>query len=277
MTSLSQPGNRHRHHASLHPALNSGPNSGPGSCSNSCRNSGFRSGFNSGFNSSLNSSFNSSFNYRTRGFTLVEIMMSLGLTALLLALLSSGVYIVADDWNRNADSLENSLDEALTILQLDRALHGAFPHSFTNEETLSRQIYFTGEDDYLSFVSTVSPQRTPGLMTWEIFTEEDEGVYVTLAPAYADDPSQRLDNAEPQLLLPGYRAEFSYLYQDADEDRVWTDQWLAEELLALPMAIYIRFEPLDEDANSDVLEVLARVRNNEHRSIEPNRLALQAL
>lgn len=212
---------------------------------------------------------------RERGFTLIEIMLALGLTALLLGLLSSGVYIVADDWNRNADSLENSLDEALTILQLDRALHGAFPHSFTNEETLSRQIFFTGEDDYLAFASTVSPQRSPGLMTWEIFTEEDEGVYVALAPAYVDDPSERLQNAEPQLLLPGYRAEFSYLYENADEELVWTEQWLAEELLALPKAIYVRFTAMEDD--DEVLEVLARVRNNRHRSIEPNRLALQAL
>ena len=62
------------------------------------------------------------------GFTLVEMILSLGLTALLLGLLSSGVYIVADDWNRNADVLDKSLDQALAVLQIDRALHGAFPH-----------------------------------------------------------------------------------------------------------------------------------------------------
>ena len=93
------------------------------------------------------------------GFTLVEIVLSLGLTALLLGLLSSGVYIVADDWNRNSDVLDKSLDQALAVLQVDRALHGAFPHSYTNFDTLGREIYFHGEDDYLSFVSAVSPQR----------------------------------------------------------------------------------------------------------------------
>ena len=56
------------------------------------------------------------------GFTLVEIILSLGLTALLLGLLSSGVYIVADDWNRNSDVLDKSLDQALAVLQIDRAL-----------------------------------------------------------------------------------------------------------------------------------------------------------
>ena len=86
------------------------------------------------------------------GFTLVEIILSLGLTALLLGLLSSGVYIVSEDWNRNSDVLDENLDQALAVLQIDRALHGAFPHSYTNVDTLGREIYFGGEDDYLSFV-----------------------------------------------------------------------------------------------------------------------------
>ena len=66
--------------------------------------------------------------------------LALAPTTLLLGLLNSGVFIVAGDWNRNASLLDASLDEALTILQIDRALHGAFPHSYTNEETLSRQL-----------------------------------------------------------------------------------------------------------------------------------------
>ena len=99
---------------------------------------------------------------RSCGFTLIEVILALALTTLLLGLLSSGVFIVVGDWNRNASLLDASLDGALTILQIDRALHGAFPHSYTNEETLSRQLFFAGESDYLAWVSTVSPQRTPG-------------------------------------------------------------------------------------------------------------------
>ena len=59
---------------------------------------------------------------KQKGFTLVEIILALGLTALLLGLLSTGVYIVADDWNRNSDVLDESLDQALAVLQIDRAL-----------------------------------------------------------------------------------------------------------------------------------------------------------
>jgi general secretion pathway protein J len=204
------------------------------------------------------------------GFTLVEIVLSLGLTALLLGLLSSGVYIVADDWNRNSDVLDKSLDQALAVLQVDRALHGAFPHSYTNFDTLGREIYFHGEDDYLSFVSAVSPQRSPGLTVWEMYSVADEGVYLSLVPAFSDDPTKRLSESEPILVLENYTAEFSYLYQDLNENRLWIDEWLGEEELSLPLAVYVRFVPERdfEDVNEE-LEIVARIKNNQHRSIRP--------
>lgn len=210
-----------------------------------------------------------------QGFTLIEIMLSLALTGMLLALLSSGVYIVAEDWNRNSARLDDNLDEALAVLQIDRALQGAFPHSFTNEETLARQLYFTGENDFLSWVSTVSPQRTAGLTSWELFNVGGEGVYLALVPAFSDNPSLRLEESEPRLILPNYAAEFSYLYEELDENKQWTDEWEAQEFLALPLAVYVRFEPFD---NADeVLEIVARIRNNLHRSIRPNTELQQSL
>ena len=209
------------------------------------------------------------------GFTLIEVILALGLTSLILGLLSTGVFLVADDWNRNSDVFDQSLDEALAILQIDRSLHGAFPHSFTNEETLSRQLFFTGEEDYLSWVSTVSPQRSAGLTTWELYSVAEEGTYLTLVPAYSDNPRSRLDEAEPTLLFPGYEVEFSYLYEELDENKAWIEEWEAQELLSLPLAVYARFTPVDDE--KELLEIVARIRNNQHRSIQPNDLEIRDL
>ncbi len=209
----------------------------------------------------------------TSGFTLIEVMLALALTAMLLGLLSTGVFIVAEDWNRNTDVLDETLDDALGILQIDRALHGAFPHSYTDRESLGREIYFTGERDYLSWVSTVSPQRSAGLTVWELFSVDDEGVYLTLVPAFSDDPSERLERADPQLIFPGYDVEFSYLYEELDENLEWTQEWEGSERLSLPLAIYAHFIPFDaQSANITSKEILAPVRNNIHRSIRPNLL-----
>ena len=212
---------------------------------------------------------------RNTGFTLIEVLLALGLTTLLLGLLSTSVFIVGADWNRSSNSLDENLDKSLAILQLDRALHGAFPHSYTNEDTLSRQIYFTGENDYLSWVSTVSPQRLPGLTAWQLFEVPGEGVYVRLTPAFSDNPSLRLEESEPIPMLPEYSLNFNYLYEDLDQNKTWTDSWEAQDLLSLPLAVYVMLRPFSEE--DDEFEIIARIRNNEHRSIRPNELELRDL
>ena len=212
---------------------------------------------------------------RNTGFTLIEVLLALGLTTLLLGLLSTSVFIVGADWNRSSNSLDENLDKSLAILQLDRALHGAFPHSYTNEDTLNRQIYFTGENDYLSWVSTVSPQRMPGLTAWQLFEVPGEGVYVRLTPAFSDNPFLRLEESEPILMLPEYSLNFNYLYEDLDQNKIWTDSWEAQDLLSLPLAVYVMLRPFSEE--DDEFEIIARIRNNEHRSIRPNELELRDL
>jgi general secretion pathway protein J len=210
---------------------------------------------------------------RCGGFTLLEILLSLGLTALLLALLNSGVFIVSSDWNRNSNELDASIDEALAILQIDRALHGAFPHSYADDETLSRLVYFIGEDDSLSWVSSVSPQRTAGLTAWELFNVDDEGVYLKLAPAFSDNPTERLEATEGTLLLADYSVSFWYLYADLDESRQWRDDWDGAELQSLPLAVYAKFTAFEETGrDNDLLEVVARIKSSEHRSLQAGSL-----
>jgi len=43
----------------------------------------------------------------------------------------------------------------------------------------------------------------------------------------------------------------------------------------LPLAVYARFVPVDDE--KELLEIVARVRNNRHRSIQPNDLEIRDL
>jgi len=205
-----------------------------------------------------------------RGFTLIEVLLALALTALLLTLLSTGMYVVARDWNDNTERLDAKLDESLAILQIERALVAAFPHSFNSTETLLREVYFDGEDDRLRWVSTVSPQRLAGLTTWSIDAVSGEGIGVRTAPAFSDDPSARLDNVETRIILPGYDLEISYLREPNALTREWTDEWLGGEQGALPLAVHILFRATGAEGSD--YELIAPIKAWRHRSIMPNSL-----
>lgn len=204
-----------------------------------------------------------------RGFTLIEVVLAMALTAMLLTLLSGGMYSVVRDWDNDTDILDTQLNETVALLQVERALQGAFPHSYLDTESLGRFIFFPGEDASLAWVSAVSPQRRGGLTAWWL-ENDDEGVLLRLAPAMSDNPTARLESTEPVLLLENYAATFSYLYEEADGSKRWRDDWPGDQLGALPLAVHILFSPVDADAaRTRPLEVVARIRANEHRTIRP--------
>ena len=206
-----------------------------------------------------------------RGFTLIEVLLALALTALLLSLLSGGMYLVSRDWNNSADDLDSQLDDALIILQIERALLASFPHSVNNNETLLREIYFLGEDDRVSWVSVVSPQRQPGLTAWALESSAD-GVTLRLAPAFADSPDARLEESEARLILPDYDLELSYLRETNEFTREWLDEWEGSEIAALPLAVHALFRARDDTVQQDY-EVVAPIKAWRHRSIMPNTLS----
>lgn len=212
---------------------------------------------------------------QARGFTLLEILIALSLTAMLLTMLTAGIYGVVRDWDDNAKALEDTLDQTVTLLQLERALQGAFPHSYRDTETLAQHVYFVGEPDALSWVSTVSPQRDSGLMAWQLQAGR-EGVSLRLAPALSDHPGQRLQDASPVLILEGHALEIQYLYEDLDFQRRWRVEWDGMQLQSLPMAVHLRLTPNGRADNRRAgsrlpspIDIVAPILTTQHRSIQP--------
>jgi general secretion pathway protein J len=212
---------------------------------------------------------------RQRGFTLIELMLALSLTALLLGMLSGGVYSVVRDWDNNAADLDATLDETIAILQIERALQGAFPHSYRDTESLGRFVYFEGAADSLAWVSSVSPQRDTGLMAWQLYSVRGEGVYLQLAPALTDHPGARLSEAEPRLLLEHYTAQFSYLFEQTDQSRLWEFEWNAAQQMQLPLAVHLLLTPIDGDGRRKPLDIVAGLQATQHRSLRPSDPGLQ--
>lgn len=204
-----------------------------------------------------------------RGFTLLELLISMALTAMLLGMLSAGVYAVVRDWTRETGVLDETLDQALVILQLDRALQAAYPHSYIDPVRFARFIWFDGQPESLGFVSMVSPQRRAGLTAWRLGYDADRGVTLNLTPAFADNPDTRLQNLDPALLLPGYTLRLRYLSQPDNETKEWLEEWNGAALQSLPRAVHVILEPRNRDSGLERFEFLAPILAWRHDEIEP--------
>lgn len=204
-----------------------------------------------------------------RGFTLLELVLSMTLSALLLGMLSAGVYAVVNDWQNETSVLDTSLDKALVVLQLERALLAAFPHSYVDNERLARFVYFKGTSDELRFVSAISPQHQPGLTAWRLLSSADKGLQLTLTPAFSDNPDTRFELLEPLGLLSNYKAEFRYLLQRNPDEKEWLEEWDGQVMQSLPLAVYIVLTPIDKQQDDAVLDLIAPIKTYRHEDIQP--------
>jgi general secretion pathway protein J len=211
---------------------------------------------------------------RDSGFTLLELLLALTLSAMVMLILAAGLNVILNEWTRSGNYLDDSLERTLILLQIERALQGAFPHTYLNEEENKKTIFFEGEENKLTWVSTVSPGRQPGLTVWQLLpSKDDEGVAIRLVPAFANDPTELLEQEEQETIaFKSYKASFQYLYVDEkiEDDTKWLDEWSGKERQGLPNAVRIHLENT-EDAEQSV-EIVATILAHEHqtlRSIKP--------
>jgi len=208
---------------------------------------------------------------RNNGFTLIELLIALALSASVMLLLSAGMHVVLKDWERNSSRLEQSLDQVLVLLQLERALDAAYPHTYFDDKKKQPIVFFIGEEDKLAWVSMLSPGRKPGLTAWQLTPSEEgnDGVEIRMIPAFAGDPTEPLDEIEePIVVFEGYDVRFEYLYFDDqfdDKDTEWLEEWDGEERRSLPNAVRIVLENQEQGEQS--LEIIAHIKAFEHSSL----------
>lgn len=203
---------------------------------------------------------------KIQGFTLLELIIAMALSALVMSVLAIGMNTVLKDWERSNQHLEVSLEASLTALQIERALEGAFPHLYFDQDDNKNYLFFEGKENELAWVSTVSPGRTGGLTAWSLKADKKTGVELRIAPAFANDPSSRLEKADPLQLFENHKVSFEYFYFDErfPKDAQWFEKWSAKELQGLPDAVRIRLEsPQVEQA----FEIIGAVKASEHLSM----------
>jgi len=208
------------------------------------------------------------------GFTLLELLIALTLSTLVMLLLALGMHTVLKEWSRSSNRLEESLDKVLVLLQIERALEGAFPHLYYDSDEKEQHIFFQGEEEKIAWVSMVSLGRQPGLTAWQINPndEEEGGIEIRIARAFVSDPTEQLEeHTTPIPELAGYKTYFEYLYVDEkiEEDTKWLTEWDGEKRRSLPHAVRLSLESENDDVG-DSLEIIAVIQAYQHQTIKPN-------
>lgn len=206
---------------------------------------------------------------RVDGFTLLEVLIAMTLSVILLAVVTGGMRAVVDEWqDRSTGPFEERVDNGLILLQLDRALLGASPHSYIDQDTLEQNVFFVGTEESVSWVSSVSPRATQQLTAWQLTTTERDGVVLKSVPAFADNPTERLDAINGSLIFRGYNLTASFLTIDDVDRPDWLDEWDGAEYQQLPMAVRLELENPDLDDDQQ-FELIVPFLHRQHESIQP--------
>ena len=171
-----------------------------------------------------------------RGFTLVELILALGIAAAVLVITLGGLRVGLAAWNKG-EARSAQLDHARSVvLLLERALDGAFPYGFTPEERQQPRILFDGRPDRLTFATLSPPFPAPAPIAFTAVSFSSEPAGLTLRQQALPN-RVALDRLAPILVDRETRAvRFRYL---GEEPGAWQDEWDMGQEETVPRAVEI--------------------------------------
>jgi len=190
-------------------------------------------------------------NPRTNGFTLLELLIAISLSALLMTVLVVGLNQITRDWDRRGGELDALIDNSLLLLQIEKAILGTFAYNYKENATAKQQLFFEGTKTTLKWVSTVSPDRSGGLTLWQLKSDEEQGLQLVTLPVYPGDLNKQLHRFESSqenipVYFKEYKIDIHYLAENTKHKKEWSTNWLAEDKNALPLGIRLAFNRVNE-------------------------------
>jgi type II secretory pathway component PulJ len=171
-----------------------------------------------------------------RGFTLVEVVLALGIAAAVLVIVFGGLRVALAAWSKG-EARAARLDHARgVIVLLEHALDGAFPYRFGTPEQPEPHVLFDGRPDRVTFATLAPPfpGAVPIAFTAVSLSSEEAGL--TLRQQVL--PSLLvLDRLAPVLVDRETAAvRFRYLGQ---EPGAWQEAWDMSREETIPRAVEI--------------------------------------
>ena len=178
---------------------------------------------------------------RSKGFTLVELLIALAIVGALLAIAFGGLRVAIDASARGEDRAEFH-QHARGITQIvGRAVGAAYPFRGALGEAPERRLLFDGHDNRLELVTRAAPFHSdvPAAFTAVVLSVEDDARGRALVVRQRILPNREpFTRATVVLRDPDIQGlEFKYLSPDG----TWTDRWDADAEQSLPAGVRIRF------------------------------------
>jgi general secretion pathway protein J len=173
---------------------------------------------------------------RVEGFTLIEVVLALGIAAAVLVIVFGGLRVGLAAWGKG-EARAARLDHARGVLVLlARALDGAFPYRFVPAERREPRLLFEGRPDQVTFATLAPPFPAPVPIAFTAVSFSSEAAGLTLRQQVLPG-AIALERLSPVLVDPGTAAaRFRYL---GEEPGAWQETWDMSREETIPRAVEI--------------------------------------
>jgi len=204
------------------------------------------------------------------GFTLLEVVLGLAISAVILALILGAIRLSTRSQEKGMTRQEQTQRVRILYDRLGWIVRGAYPYvSLDPEDPENIELFFSGTESSLGFVTTSTDPYSEGpidasglkyvnlsISDGLVFTER---VFFQGEDDEAEETRYVLDTNVKRL-------EFSYLDQNRDEEtgeegeQEWIDEWDGTEKNYLPKAVRIRVLMKFGDQEKWMPPVIAMIR-----------------
>lgn len=186
-----------------------------------------------------------------KNFTLVEIIVAMGLLVLIALIIGTASYSFYDAWKRSAETTERlrSCREIDNIM--DSGVRNMIPYNWTKDApvTQSNHLVFEGDPDWMLFTALRPVHGTDSSAFLFIKIFLSDGKLVAEWSPYPRPPWE-LESAdrkmEREILSVGVRSvSFLYAMDTGNSDTrtvTWIEDWNREDYDSLPLAVQMTVE-----------------------------------
>ena len=176
---------------------------------------------------------------RADGFTLIEVMISLTIMAMITTVAFAGLSIGVDSWRRGTKKIEE-IDARSTVERLlKRQLALAYSMEIQSKDQGKPVVIFRGMKNRIDFIADYSLIDGPAdfrKIAYEFqggsFRYEEKRLY-----GYAFSPDETVNG---ESLASFHSLDFRFLTENELKERVWVDEW--EYGKGLPLAVEAKID-----------------------------------